>query len=339
MALAASPLSQVLKGLRAWLDGELNDPGLSKVNVLLATPADTASAGAGDSEHRLNLFFYRFEPSGLFPDSLPGETGWVRAFCLITPFAAEEGSISAGENDLRLIGEVMRVFQEQPVFQLTVDDEDYHLQVLFQPLGLDQLNQLWSTQGDTIYRPSVLYEVSLAPIVPAVKTVPAPLAGGLSLGVGDSLEMPAENPADQAPEVEKMTPDLSAEGWAPALAFVHQGACGLSYSFALGGDALDDFEPRVWIAGKAGATVRLQWETWDATDGWQKQGAATDHVIASTGIDPDQAAAAPLVALTLPFTDHVGQMLLYAERQYPRAGDGVMLTVRSNLLLVSLYAE
>ena len=91
MALALSPLSQVCKGIRSYLDGVINAPERSKVSVLLATPAETASASAGDSNHRLNLFFNRFEPSGLFPDTLPGETGWIRTYCLVTPFAAEEG--------------------------------------------------------------------------------------------------------------------------------------------------------------------------------------------------------------------------------------------------------
>lgn len=338
MALALSPLSQVCKGIRAYLDGELNAPDRSKVSVLLATPADTASAGAGDSDHRLNLFFYRFEPSGLFPDTLPGETGWLRAFCLVTPFAAEEDSVGAGENDLRLIGEVMRVFHEKPVFQLSVDGEEYHLQVIFQPLGLDQLNQLWSTQGDTLYRPSVLYEVSLAPILPAVKAVPAPLAGGFGLQVQPTLEQRETSIAGRFPEVPAMTPAITREDWAPAIAFVHGGACAFSFSLALGSPELAAFVPRVWLAGKVGEPVSLRWETWDATHGWQVVEPAGAALIASAGIAPDAVATAPTQALALPFSDHVGQMLFYAERSYTRAADGVMLTVRSNPLLISLYA-
>ena len=49
MALALSPLSQVCKGIRVYLDGEINAPARSKVTVLLATPADAASASAGDT--------------------------------------------------------------------------------------------------------------------------------------------------------------------------------------------------------------------------------------------------------------------------------------------------
>lgn len=338
MALALSPLSQVCKGIRGYLDGEINAPERSKVSVVMATPADTAGSGAGDSEHRLNLFFYRFEPSGLFPDTLPGETGWVRTFCLVTPFAAEEDGIGAGENDLRLIGEVMRIFHEKPVFRLGVDGEDYHVQLIFQPLALDQLNQLWSTQGDTIYRPSLLYEVSLAPVIPAEPAVASPLAGGFGVYLQPSLERRESNVAGRLPEVPAMAPDIALEDWAPAVSFVHEGACAFSLNFALGSPELAAFTPRVWLAGKAGESVSIVWETWDRGTGWQVLAPAIAAVIADTSIAPEAASEATTFALTLPFGDRAGQMLCYAQRSYNRAGDGVLLSVRSNPLLISLYA-
>jgi hypothetical protein len=337
MALALSPLSQVCKGIRTYLDAEINAPAYDKVTVVLASPAETASADAADTTHRLNLFFYRFEPAGLFPDTLPGETGWLRAFCLVTPFAGGEDGIGAGENDLRLVGEVVRIFHERPVFTLNVEGDDYHVQVIFQPLGLDQLNQLWSTQGDTIYRPSVLYEISLAPVIPAELAIPAPLAGGFGLYVQPDLDRSLPTLPGRMPEVPVMTPNTADPGWTPAIAFVHAGACAFSFSLALGSPALAAFAPRVWLAGKAGETVTLRWQTWDATYGWQA-GTATDVIVADTRIDPEAAASAVTVALTLPFSEHVGQMLLHAERTYARPGDGAQVTVRSNPLLVSLYA-
>jgi hypothetical protein len=338
MALAPSPLSQVCKGIRGYLDGQVNAPERSKVSVVIATPAETASASAADSEHRLNLFFNRFEPSGLFPDTLPGETGWIRTFCLVTPFAAEEDSVGAGENDLKLIGEVMRIFHEKPVLQLRVDGDDYQLQIIFLSLGVEQLNQLWSTQGDTIYRPSLLYEISLAPVVPAVSAVAAPLAGSFGVGLGATLDHPATDVVGRPPEVPAMTPPIGREDWAPAIALVHRNACASSLSFALGSAELAAFAPRVWLAGKPGESVRLHWESWVSTSGWQSAGADSVALIGSRGIDPDAAASAPVESLTLPFADRVGQLLLYAERSYVRASDGARLSVRSNPLLISLYS-
>lgn len=336
MALALSPLAQVCKGIRTYLDAEINAPALDKVTVVLATPAETASADAADSTHRLNLFFYRFEPPGLFPDTLPGETGWLRTFCLITPFAGGEDGIGPGENDLRLVGEVVRIFHERPVFTLNVDGDDYHLQVIFQPLGLDQLNQLWSTQGDTIYRPSVLYEISLAPVIPTKPAVPAPLAGGFGLAVQSHLGRATPDAPGRPPEVPVMAPDLTQPDWTPAIAFVHDQACAFSLAFPLSDPGLAGYVPRVWLAGKAGETVTLRWQTWDAANGWQT-GASTEVAVADTRIDPERAAGAASLPLALPFHDHVGQMLLHAERSFARPGDGTPVTVRSNPLLVSLY--
>lgn len=343
MALANSPLSQVCKGIRNYLDAEINAGDFSQVYFFIDTPS-AANTNKQDAKHYLNLFFFRFEPSGLFPDSLPGETGWLRTFCLITPFSHDEDNISTGENELRLIGEVIRIFHDKPVFLLSVDDQDYHLQVIFQPLALDQLNQLWSTQGDTVYRPSVLFEISLAPVVPAVKSIPAPLAGSLGLDVQATLQGRENAVTEHSPEVPVMTPTIQLADWTPAISFVHDGRCAFSFSLALNSEALlgngvdlAAFAPKVWLAGKAGETVSLRWETWDNAHGWQKMEPATEVIIVSERLDPEAVATAPLTALALPFNDQVGQMLLYAEREYARPGDNVRVTVRSNPLLISLY--
>lgn len=338
MPLVQSSLSQVCKGIRGYLDGALNAPDRSKVTVVLAAPADTASGGASDSEHRLNLFFYRFEPSGLYPDIQPGETDWLRTFCLVTPFAVEESPVGAGENDLRLVGEVIRIFHEKPVFLLDVDGEEYHLQVIFQPLAVEHLNQIWSTQGDTTYRPSALFEISLAPVVPLVKTVQPPLAGGIGFAVQPAMHGPDSAVADTRPEVPVMAPTVGRPDWAPAIAFVDGGTCAFSLGFVLGSAELAAFTPRVWLAGKGGEQVSLRWETWDTAGGWRTEAAAVTATITDTSIVPAAAATASTTAVTLPFTDHVGQMMLYAERSYIRPGDGAVLAVRSNPLLISLSA-
>nr|WP_321465806.1 Pvc16 family protein [uncultured Desulfobulbus sp.] len=337
MALVSSPLSQVCKGIRTYLDGAINGPDRSKVSVVLSTPAETASTGAGDSDHRLNLFFFRFEPVGLFPDILPGETSWMRAFCLITPFAGEEETVGPGENDLRLVGEVSRIFHEQPVFHLDVDGERYHLQVILQPMGLDQLNQLWSTQGDTIYRPSLLYEISLMPVVPVDKVVPAPFTGALGLQVQAGLAAQPVSTGATPPQVAPMMPDTRQPDWVPAVALVYEDSCSVSLLFRVGSPELAAFVPQVWLAGEVGTSVRLVWETWEAGRGWQRVEPAISGLVANRSIDPESVAEASLIPAPLPFNDRPGQMLLYAERSLVRAVDGVLLELRSNPLLITLY--
>jgi len=334
MAIVASSLSQVCKAICTFVGNGLNDGEIS-VRVTLGNPGDAVPA---ESEgHRLNLFYFRFEPFQFDADMLPGDTWYLRMHCLITPFAVLENSTSAGENDLRLVGEVLRLFHEKPVFLLTVDGEGFHVQVILQNLGLDQLNQLWSTQGDVAYRPSLLYEVSLAPVIPKSKTVSAPLAGAVGAETRADMGAEAEGLAFAAPEVRPVAVNTRPEDWAPAISFVVSGACLQSASLALGSAELAAFAPRVWIAGLPSAAVKLRWDVWDATTGWQTQTAFTAAVASSPALDPDAAGSAATVAVTLPFTDHAGQAVLYAERTYTRALDGAVLTVRSNPLLVNLY--
>lgn len=334
MALGTSSIASVCKSLADYL-GEQFSGTDTPLQVLLGSPADAAMAEP-DTEHHLNLFFFRFEPSGFGADSAPGDTQYLRMHCLVTPFASAEDGIGSGENDLRVIGEVLRVFQEKPVFQLTVKEQTFHLQVMFQTLGMDQINQIWSTQGDTVYRPSVLYEVSLAPVIPNEPRVTAPLAGSVGLGVAGQM-IPGPTPVAVPPPVRHWRPDLQREDWAPVLAWVYESTLAQSLSFALGSDALDNFTPEAWVVGEPGTEVSLVWEIWEADSGWQEASGAETHTLAETALNPDGVASATLAAPVIPFRDRAGQMVLYARREYQRSSDGQMLTRRSNPLVINLY--
>jgi hypothetical protein len=343
MALAISSLSRVCRSLGQVLSAGINDSaaGATRVEVVIGTPSIAATQD-NDATHRLNLFFFRFEPSGFFPDNLPGETWLVRMHCLLTPFCIDEDGVAAGENDLRVVGEVMRFFHEQPTFDLTVGSEQYLIQAVFLTLGLDQLNQLWSTQGDTVYRPSVLFEMSLAPVQPDTRSVPAPRVGSVGYGARATMDAQYEAPdldqlAQFVPTVVAMRPNTRVEAWAPALCLVASGQCLQSASFAIGSAALTAFAPRAWVAGAVGSGAVLRWETWDATNGWQPQAPGAPFAIGDAAIDPEQAGAASVQPLTLPFTNHAGQMALYAERTFTRAADGATIRVRSNPVLITIH--
>jgi hypothetical protein len=333
MALIASSLSQVCKSISNFVSTGLNEGDVT-VRVTLGNPGE---APAETDHHRLNLFFFRFEPFQFDADMLPGENWHLRMHCLATPFALLEDSTSAGENDLRLVGEVLRLFHEQPVFNLTVEDQQFHVQVIPQNLGLDQINQLWSTQGDVTYRPSLLYEVSLAPVIPREKSKGAPLTGSLALETRADMTAVTATATARAPRVAARSVNTSKEDWAPAIVFVVDGECVQSLSLAVGSPELAAFTPQVWIAGVPGQAVQLRWEIWDSASGWQTDSGSPIAVVSSAFIDPEQAASATTAAAGLPFTDHAGQAVLYAVRTYPRAVDGVSVTVRSNPLLVNLY--
>ncbi len=327
MAIFASSLAVICKGLMEYLRAELNR-GDMRVTVSMGTPAD-ASPSEHETNHRLNLFFFRFEVSGFQPDALPGETWLLRAWCLVTPFALAEDTISAGENDLRLVGEVLRILHEQPVFRLAVQAEEYHIQAVFQNLGLEQINQLWSTQGETVYRPSVLYEFALAPVVPKTMAGEPRRAGEVRLIAGvDGGER--NDTHIYRPGYRRIAPVNGEAEWAPGLAFIADGEIRESLHFA------SDTVPgtlAVWIAGEPGSEASLQWEIWSPA-GWQTGGDPVSVTITDAVIDPAAIGSATAQPLALPATEP-GQYLLYARRDVPLVGGGTR-SVRSNPLLVTI---
>src|SRR5262245_52329546 len=115
MAVGISSLSAVCRQFAAVVSDGINDEGdTTRIDVLVGTPAAAAPAET-EQVQRLNLFFFRFEPAGFFPDTLPSQPWLLRMHCLITPFCTDEDGGTAGENDLRVIGRVLRLFHEHPV--------------------------------------------------------------------------------------------------------------------------------------------------------------------------------------------------------------------------------
>lgn len=339
MALPQSTLARVCRSIADFLGTAMN-ANANNIRVLLGNPATAATASP--NEHKLNLFFYRIEPAGMFNVAAPDEIWRVRMHCLVTAFGRAENQISAGENDMRLIGEVVRIFHEQPLMGvLNLEGEQVRIEAVFNPIGLDDLNHLWGTQGDVALRPSVAYELSLAPIIPRERDLGSPLVGRTGAQVYGTMEARyAPFTADGQvwePEVVTRRVKGELEDWAPAICLVYQNQCVESLGFALGSTALASFTPRVWIAGPDGSAVTLRWETWDSTNGWAASGAGVNATASGEVLDPAQAATATTQAITLPFTNHSGQAVLYAERSYVRGSDGANLKVRSNPVLVNLY--
>lgn len=343
MALPVSAISQACKSVRDFVSNALKPNG-EKLDVLMGTPAE-AAPGASNTDHRVNLFFHRISPAGFGPHTGPGDPQLVRLHCLITAFATTAGNISAGENDLRLIGEIVRLFHENPVLDpITVNGVTVRLQVVFQPLSLDEINHLWSTQGDVAYRPSVLYEMALAPIVPSKRTVDPSRTAALGHEVRatmDAREAPFGGIVE-TPPVLASAPNIRRIDWVPHICFLSQGVCEHSVIFEVGSSELSNFTPRIWIAGRTDETVELHWEIWDKVKGWQPgpKEAEEPHPF-SEKIDPEQLPSDSdlpnLPFVTLPFDDRPGQAVLYALRAYRLTGDSRDRFVRSNPLLVTLF--
>lgn len=341
MALPTSSLSQVCREIANVVSDGVN-ASANSIRVMIGSPAD-AVPGQSDTQHRINLFFYRIEPSGFFPGTLPGEPWWIRLHCLVTGFGIPEDQISAGENDLRLLGEVMRLFHETPLLEgFTVEGESFCMQVIFQPLSPDDLNHIWSTQGDVSYRPSVVYEMALAPVVPIEKALGSPLVGAVGSEIRSDMQARKDHfgGSTASPPVLRTTVDASREDWAPAICLVDGDNCLQSLSFVGGSQALTDFTPAVWVAGELNAPVVLVWEKWTSAQGWERRTPTGNAVVTTTIIDPGEVAQAVTTNFGLPFAaNETGQAVLFAERTYNRSVDNQPITVRSNPVLVTVYEE
>ncbi len=334
MALPVSSLSQVCRSIADFLANRL-EAAQNNIQVRIGSPASAAPI-QGDNEHRVNLFFYRVEPNGFGPFAAPDETWLLRLSCLVTTFGVEEDQISPGENDLRLLGGVLSAFHERPILDpVVINGTTVSPQVVFQPLGMEEINHLWATQGEVAYRPSVAYEMALIPILPRNPRLGGPLVGaiGFEVRANDAGRHDPFNGAAVPPPVVAREVDTRLEGWAPSICFVTGGTCVESVSLAVG----TAFAPQVWVAGLDGVAVRLRWEIWDGQDGWRPGGAVVNTAATGPRLDPDQAASARTTPIALPFNDHAGQAVLYAERTFNRAADGAQITVRSNPLLVNFF--
>lgn len=342
MALPESSLSVICVSISDFVRVGLN-AAANNITMAMGAPAEVPDS---DDEHRLNLFFYRFEPSAFQASAYPGDPWRVRLFCMITAFGVDEDGIAAGENELRLLGEILRIFREAPIMpEVLVSGESVRLQVIFSPATDEQVNQIWSTQGDTTYRPSVIYEMALTPIMPSTLRVHPSVVGAIGHEAqSGSNRFDPFSGSIQGPPVVRSNVDIANPLWAPQLSWVYQSNCAHTLSFDIDSAEFAAFVPQVWLAGDTADSVDIVWEIWDS-NGWRPAGVPVVSTPSSQGIDPDNIPAAnPGIfpqTLALPFAVPVGenaaQGIVYATRSVTLVVGGDPVEVRSNPLLLSLY--
>lgn len=342
MPVAESSLSIVCKHVFDFVSVGVG-ASVNNIAMTLGAPGEEAE---DTTVNRINLFFYRFEPSGFDAMSHPQEPWQVRMFCLITTFGVGDTDVSAGEYELRMLGEIIRLFRESPVLSaVTSDTEEVRLQAVFSPISDEQINQIWSTQGDVNYRPSVVYELALTPIVPSTRRVQPPRVGalGMEARAAQDQRFAAFSGVIQGPPVRRQWVDSSDPRWQPQLCWVHQGQCAHSLSFDIDSPEFGGFSAAVWLAGDPAESVELHWDIWDH-DGWRSAGPAVMAQPFSAEISPDQmppaSASFPLSVVNpvvIPAGQSAAQGMLYAVREVVLAPGQPPVRLRSNPLLLSLY--
>jgi hypothetical protein len=377
--LPASSLSSAAYSLRNLLVTHIDD--LDDINnIKIGHPADTIKDLEDFDENCLNLFFYDVNYDGYPSDGTSENPFYVRLHCLVTavghksmepeaPGSSKNRDVSKGENELRLIGEVMRVLHQQPVLAVADAEENEiaELQVVPYTMNLDNLNHIWSTQSDISYRLSVAYEMALAPVPHRLPVESAPLVGDpqiISRGV--MTREPGKEKVgliSLQPQVEYLEIDTSGEDWMPHICFVENvdpSMQKLHYVFNVTGpldDALD-----ILIAGKNMGKVKLVWNLWrrnvdNSIVAWQediadtglpiekelKDGAVIAEPFVPNQIDPDDIDPRRIFQVKLP-TDvqdsntRNWQAVLYAIHEWSHespAASGTFITtpIKSNSVL------
>jgi len=249
-------------------------------HIRIGHPADNIKDLDDADDHCLNLFFYNVEYDGYPADGSSDNPFYVRLNCLITavshktsepesPGSVSNRDVSKGENELRLIGEVMRVLHQQPLISIsdTGGQQVAMLQVIPNALNLDNLNHIWSTQTDISYRLSVAYEMALAPVPHTLPVDPAPLVGDPRMTVWGAMSRDAgaerEGEISLKPMVEYLKVDTGVDNWMPHICVAEtlpDTSKKLHYVFKQQGDL--DVAIEILIAGKAGGAVKLFWNVW-----------------------------------------------------------------------------
>lgn len=278
--IAPTSFSLVAAELRRVLAEEIS--GLDESQISISHPGDIKPDKAANL---LNLFFYRVEFAGYPADGNCLDSFGYRMHCLITAFGCEDvitagdgppQKLSTGENELRLLGEVVRVLQQKSLIRIDDGEAALHLHPLFYPLSLDDLNRIWSTQGDTFYRLSVAYEFGLVFVPLAQPPRPGPLIGSVGAAVRPEVRRPEPVPevAAHPLRVPRVELNIGRADWSPHVCFLVEGGNGSKKSLAYVLYLPLSSEQRdftILLAGAPGAKISLFWEVWDSAGGqWSR---------------------------------------------------------------------
>ena len=367
MALPVSTLSIAATEIRKLLADKIVD--IEEANVSIDHPQrafNVMTEQDAPTTDQLNLFFYQIDRDGYPTDGAHTDPFYLRLKCLITALGAlgsatnsddtngnGNGSdsdneqisdgYSAGEADLRLMGEVLRVFHQNPIVILSDQNDNRiaQLQIVLDPPTLDDINRLWSTQGETAYRLSVAYEIALAPIpleIPTDTTARVGAVGTAAHGTADPFAIGDESSVEPtSPHVQRTEVNISQPSWSPHIAFVTPDN-EVRYNIVLQTDQIPgNGKLNVAVAGAPGETLEFYWERWEFPDFiWAQETSLPASGSPSSNILDPESINTPLIQVNLPILTR-GQAILYAVRKWLPHADGVEVELKSNPLLVTVY--
>ena len=301
--------------------------------VVIGPPADAVPTDA-NAEPVINLFFYKVGPSGFHADATTQDPFYIRIQCLITAFGKDvsvdnssSSVLSEGEITLRLLGSVIEKFHQNPVQHVALPDggplAQSTLQIVFAPLNIEELNQIWGTQGDIIFRTSLAYEIALAPMISGGMPPMPSRVGEISGHVGAIDSTPSSPPPNPQPRISffhnKQQSGWVAETWRrPNNSFVSK------FSGAAEQIGGPDLDIEIMLPAQLQAPHKLV----------LRQIAPSDQIVSESAISGT--AQQPLQQ-TLSFPAINGDYLIYVDSQRADS-DGLPISTRSNILSVKMIS-
>ena len=306
MAVPVSSLSVAIQGIADFLDSQFGED----VAISTDTPQKASDRAKGSDKHLLNVFAYRVLPSGFHAATAFDEPFFIRINALITPFLTEQDG-TALDADLRILGHAIRVLHSRPIVPGVLpgasagngdfrEDEhlDYRLQAVLQAPSVEELNNIWTTQGGELaYRLSAAYEFALIPIEPLEHRIEAGPVTSSVLDIEPNVEVrDATGFIDYGDD--PMARPLGGIGagrpkpptnWLPVVLITDGGALSNSGTVAEGATSVN-----VAVAGPPGERVALE-VSWVRADSSEDTQAPQVVTIASPSIDD----AAAITALNL----------------------------------------
>jgi len=186
-------LSMAARALREHLDANTD---LTAANILFGHPASVQHSN-GDEPY-LSVYFYHVYPAGNTADLRSEEPLDTIVHCIMTPLAKgsinSPNQVSPGEEDLRVLGQVMTCMHAERLLIVTNANGDPVCNVEIIPLDLsvDQLSKIIPTQPAGGFRSTVAYELSLIPLfskkVPPVESEVKMVTYGVSTDMKDGKD-------------------------------------------------------------------------------------------------------------------------------------------------------
>jgi len=350
--IATSSISVVARDLRTFLADQID--AVEEERILIGHPKDAIESvkTKHNDEHHLNLFFYQVIHDGYPADNLAENPVYLRLHCLITPVCTKDNNQTRndtsddslpGENDLRLIGSVIEQMHKSPVLMLKNGGEDFALlQVVPLNLSLDDLNHIWSTQGEVAYRLSAAYELALVPLPMERPKESGPLVAAIGSEAKPGITkkaLPEEGLGIKGigPVVSGFSVDTGMKEWAPHICFFHDG--GLQYTLLFEEGSVPA-NVSLLIAGDKTEDVTLIWQHWDKNAGWVKD-SDSDTLKPQAEEIPSGYSGTPAPHNVPPSITSKGQAVLYVERSIARAkhagsSETFEMKLRSNPLIITI---